>query len=493
MNPSGTIFEVKRKIGTDYKYQIHGNEYSTKTISYYIFSHLKKEAEEYFGDEIKQAVITVPAHFSQKKREEITSSAEQANLEVLRIINEPTAAALAYAYLLKNEGFLLVYDLGGGTFDVTILHKTLTGFNVKASLGDSDIGGRDFDQIIFDKVLKHFEDKFKIEIKDLSIQKQLLDSVELAKKELSDSKTSVISLPFVNKKGKPIHLNYELTREEFQDLIKDKIEKTFSITDKAIQDARILPANISGVIFSGGSSRIPIIQEIMESKYQFQKIYKINPDEIVSLGAAVMTTMLEKKEGALTLKDVSYFTLGLESENNVFIPLIKRNTLLPAKKKKYFTTVVEEQDNVEIHILQGEDKNVENNISLGKFLLSGIKNTKLAKPKIEVIFEMDENSITKVYAKDLGSGNKNEINIVPISNYDKDEVSTIALKIETLLKQIEYIKSQFGFNSQFEKEYDELCEFYLEIKERKGEEELKDVLEALETFYKEIKEVIFDN
>ncbi|MDY9925404.1 molecular chaperone DnaK [Methanosarcina sp.] len=415
-NPENTVYSIKRHMGeASYKVTLNGKAYAPQEISAMILQKLKTDAEAYLGETIKQAVITVPAYFNDSQRQATKDAGSIAGLEVLRIINEPTAASLAYG-LDKGDidQKILVYDLGGGTFDVSILELGGGVFEVKSTSGDTHLGGDDFDQRIIDYLLAEFRKTEGIDLsKDRAVLQRLKDAAEKAKIELSGVASTNVNLPFltVGPDGDPKHMDVDLTRAQFQKMTEDLLEKTLVSMRRALSDSKFTPNDLDKVILVGGATRMPAVVELVEN-FTGKKPYKnINPDEAVAIGAAIQAGVLGGEVKDVLLLDVNPLTLGIETLGGIATPLIQRNTTIPTKKSQIFSTAADNQPSVEIHVLQGERGIASENKTLGRFTLDGIPPAPRGIPQIEVTFDIDANGILHVGAKDLGTGKNQSISI----------------------------------------------------------------------------------
>jgi molecular chaperone DnaK len=431
-NPDNTVISIKRWMGTNHKVTLEGKEYTPQEISAMILQKLKADAEAYLGEPVTQAVITVPAYFNDSQRQATKDAGKIAGLEVLRIVNEPTAAALAYGIEKSEDQTVLVYDLGGGTFDVSILELSEGFFEVKATSGDNQLGGDDFDQVIIDYLVNEFKKEHGIDLsKDRMALQRLKDAAEKAKKDLSGVLTTTISLPFITADATgPKHLEVNLTRAKFEELSAHLVERTMGPTRQALQDAGLTPNDIDRVILVGGSTRIPAVQEAIKKFIAKEPHKGVNPDEVVALGAAVQAGVLTGDVKDVVLLDVTPLSLGIETLGGVFTKLIERNTTIPTSKSQIFSTAADNQTSVEIHVLQGERPMAADNKTLGRFVLSDIPPAPRGIPQIEVSFDIDANGIVNVRAKDLGTGKEQRITITSNSGLTDEEIERMVKEAE---------------------------------------------------------------
>lgn len=431
-NPERTVISIKRDMGTDRKVKIDDKSYTPQEISSMVLQKMKADAEAYLGETITQAVITVPAYFSDSQRQATKDAGKIAGLEVLRIINEPTAAALAYGLDKEHDQKIMVYDLGGGTFDVSILEIGDGVFEVLATNGNNRLGGDDFDQRVMDYLADTFKRENGIDLRnDKMAMQRLKEAAEKAKVELSGVATSNVNLPFITADASgPKHLDVTLTRAKFDELTADLVEKTMGPTRQAMQDANLTPDKVDKILLVGGSTRIPAVQDAVK-KYLGKDPFKgINPDECVAVGAAIQAGVLTGEVTGLLLLDVTPLSLGIETLGGVFTKLIDRNTTIPTKKSQVFSTAADGQTSVEVHVLQGEREMAQYNKSLGRFQLTGIPPAPRGVPQIEVSFDIDANGIAHVSAKDLGTGNEQKITITASTNLSDSDIDKAVKEAE---------------------------------------------------------------
>ena len=424
-NPERTISSIKRHMGTSYTVSIDGKDYTPQDISAMILAKLKADAESYLGQKVTEAVITVPAYFSDSQKQATKDAGKIAGLEVKRIVNEPTAAALAYG-LDKDTATqkILVYDLGGGTFDVSILQLGDGVFEVLSTNGDTKLGGDDFDNVLMNFMADSFAQENGVDLRnDKMAMQRLKEAAEKAKKELSSAMTTNVNLPFitVNQAG-PLHMNMDITRSKFDQLTKHLVDRTIEPMKKAMQDAGVSNADIAKVILVGGSTRIPAVQEAVKNVTGKEPFKGINPDECVACGAAIQAGVLTGEVNDVLLLDVTPLSLSIETLGGVATRLIERNTTIPTKKSQIFSTAADNQTAVDIHVMQGERQMAADNITLGRFQLTGIPAAPRGIPQIEVTFDIDANGIVSVSAKDLGTGKSQNITITSSSKLSEDEI-----------------------------------------------------------------------
>ncbi|AZR73175.1 molecular chaperone DnaK [Anoxybacter fermentans] len=493
-NPEQTVISIKRHMGEDYKVNLNGKDYTPQEISAMILQKLKRDAEAYLGEPVTKAVITVPAYFTDAQRQATKDAGRIAGLEVLRIINEPTAAALAYGLDKKKDQTILVFDLGGGTFDVSILEIGDGVFQVIATSGNNHLGGDDFDQRIIDYLAEEFKKEHGVDLrKDKMALQRLKEAAEKAKIELSGVMQTNINLPFITQTDMgPVHLDMDLTRAKFNELTHDLVEKTLEPTRQALEDAGLTPQDIDEVILVGGSTRIPAVQEAIKNLIGKEPHKGVNPDEVVAIGAAIQAGILnEDINDDIVLVDVTPLSLGIETLGGVFTKLIERNTTIPTSKSRIFTTAADNQTSVEIHVLQGERAMAKDNKTLGRFQLTGIPPAPRGVPQIEVTFDIDVNGIVHVSAKDLGTGKEQSITIKSTTNLSEEEIERMIKEAEAHAEEdkkrqeeIEIRNNADNMVYQVEKqlkEHGDKIDTGLKEKIEKAKDELKNALQGNNT------------
>ena len=437
VNPERTIASIKRQMGTDHKITIDGKDYTPQEISAMILGKLKNDAEKYLGETVTEAVITVPAYFNDSQRKATQDAGKIAGLNVLRIINEPTAAALAYGLDKKSMETILVWDLGGGTFDVSVLEVGDGVFEVKSTAGDTQLGGDDYDQRVVDYVASEFQKENGIDLrKDRQALQRLLDAAEGAKKELSQVVQTEINLPFITADATgPKHLITTLTRAKFEELTDDLTQRTIAPFRQALADSKLSESEINEVVLVGGSTRMPVIQELVKKLTGKDPHQGVNPDEVVAIGAAIQAGVLAGEVKDVVLLDVTPLSLSIETLGGVSTKLIPRNTTIPTHKSEIFSTAEDNQTAVDVHVLQGEREMARDNKTLGRFRLEGIMPAPRGIPQVEVSFDIDANGILNVTAKDLGTGREQKVTITASTNLNSNDVERMVKEAEQFADQ----------------------------------------------------------
>lgn len=439
VNAHRTVRHVKRRMGSPIPIEIDGKRFSAEEISSHILRKLRADAETFLGEKVSQAVITVPAHFGEAQRSATKEAGRLAGLDVRRVLNEPTAAALAYAARAARRENILVYDLGGGTFDVSCLVKDGPDYTVVSTTGDDRLGGVDFDALLMQLVLEAFEHELGGGIgSDPVLLQQLGNLVETAKIELSTSDAATIAMPFISGQGRPVHLSRRVFRGEFNELIQSRVDHTLDLTRQALLESGFAAEGVHRLVLAGGSTRIPLVRNRLVEELGVKEVPQINPDEVVALGAAVQASLFDAGT-PYRLQDVTGYALGVEIENDTSVEVIPRNARLPAEGKRAFTTVSDAQTSVEINVLQGESGRASENTSLGRFLLSGIQEGRKGQPRIEVTFSLDVDGIAHISAEDTQTRSRHAIIVTPLdqgaAGSRETQVLSLARRLETLLAQ----------------------------------------------------------
>ncbi len=482
LNPDRTIRSIKRKMGTKYRVKIDDKEYTPEEISAFILQKLKRDAEAYLGEKIRKAVITVPAYFNNAQRQATKDAGRIAGLEVLRIINEPTAASLAYGLDKSGDHTIAVFDLGGGTFDISILEVGDGVFQVKSTAGNTQLGGDDMDQAIMDWLIEEFLKETGIDLrKDRAALQRLKDAAEKAKIELSNLPETTISLPFIaaDESG-PKHLERKLTRAQFERMIADLLEKLEGPCKRAMEDAKLTPEQIDKVILVGGATRTPAVREKVKEIFGKEPSHEVSPDEAVAIGAAIQAAVLAGETREVVLVDVTPLSLGVETLGGIVTKLIPRNTPIPTEKKEIFTTAADNQTSVEIHVVQGEREMAADNISLGRFMLTGIPPAPRGVPQIEVSFKIDSDGILHVTAKDLATGRSQSITVTGTTNLSEEEIQKRIREAELHAEEDRRRREEAEARNRLDATLYQVEKMLREQEKSLTEEEKKDLRQLLE-------------
>ncbi len=452
-NPEGTVYASKRKMGTDFKYKIYGKNYTPQDMAAFILQKIKVDAENFLGEKVSKAVITVPAYFNDNQRQATKDAGSIAGLEVVRIINEPTAAAMAYGIdKTENEQKIMVFDFGGGTLDVTIMEFGQGVFEVKSTSGDTQLGGTDMDNVLIEYIVGEFKMSTGIDLRnDGMAMQRVREATEKAKIELSTVLSTSINLPFITAdQAGPKHLQLELTRAKLEELVKPIIEKCKKPIEQALKDAKLTKSNIDKVILVGGPTRMPAVQKFLEGEVGNKIARGVDPMECVAIGAAIQGGVLAGEVKDIVLLDVTPLSVGIETMGGITTKLIERNTTIPTKKSQVFTTAADFQTSVDIHVLQGERQMAKDNVELGRFMLVGIPPAPRGVPQIEVTFDIDSNGIMNVHAKDLGSGKEQKMTITAPHKLSKDEIDKKIKEAEEFAEQDKKQKEEIELKNDSE-------------------------------------------
>ena len=488
-NPKGTIHRVKRKMGTGEKVKLHDKTYTPEQISAYILQKIKSDAEEYLGEKVEDAVITVPAYFNDDQRQATKDAGKIAGLNVKRIINEPTAASLAYGLDKEGDHTIAVYDFGGGTFDITLMEVGDGVFEVLSTNGDTQLGGSDMDQVIVDYLSEDFKEKFGIDLrKDEKALQRLLEAAEDAKKELSSKLQTEINLPYITVvDNEPKHLEVKLTRAKFEELISPLIDKTEKPCKQALKDAKLQPKDIDHIVLVGGTTRIPYVQKKVEEIFEKKPKRNVDPMECVAIGAAIQGGVLSGDvEKDIVLLDVTPLSLSIETLGGVATVLIERNTTIPTKKSKIFSTAADNQTSVDINVLQGERPMAADNKSLGRFHLDGIPPAPRGIPQIEVTFDIDVDGILNVGAKDLGTGREQSIRITGSTKLSDDEIERMKKEAEAHKEEDKKRKEKVEVRNTADTLVHTASKTKEDLKDKLSEDDVKNIDEGIKALQKSL-------
>jgi len=490
-NPDGTITAAKRKMGSDHKYKINGKEYTPQQISAYLLQKIKKDSEEFLGEKVEKAVITVPAYFDDNQRQATKDAGEIAGLEVIRIVNEPTAAALAYGLDKKGKSRkILVFDFGGGTLDVTVMDFGEGVFEVKSTSGDTQLGGTDMDKALMDYLVGEFKKKEGVDLsKDKAATERLREAAERAKIELSTVLETDINLPYITAaKDSPKHLNMKINRAKLEQLVDPIIKKCEKPVQQALADAKLSPGDINKVILVGGPTRMPSVQKFIEHVFGVKAERGVDPMECVAMGAAIQAGVLSGEVKDVLLLDVTPLSLGIETLGGVFTKLIERNTTIPTKKSQIFSTAADNQNAVDVHVLQGERPMAKDNKELGRFQLIGIPPAPRGVPQVEVTFDIDANGIVHVTAKDLGTGKEQSIKIVASEKLSKEEIEKMKKEAEEHATEDKKLKEEAEALNQGEATVYASEKMLSDLADKIPEESKKKIAEKTETLKNALKD-----